>query len=603
MQEFSLRLLASVYKDCCRMCDAENDNRDLDYIRSRVRHEGDKFLTIALPSLGADLESALSDGHVSADHFRYFKKWVRIPKLFGVFFRRIFDEQGTLLNDPSPNAIWAIRQLAYMFKKRKELTDEKLITQAFERFVEVEQELSRFIPDHERLDEYNTCCRHLWGTLFSDFHHEDIVPKHGPGATAERVSGNRKYVIKRWHERLEPYFPLFGYALPNEGWYDTDDYNKIESVPESEELPVRVIAVPKTAKTPRIIAIEPVCMQYTQQAVAKYMVNKLERGILTGGHINFKDQSVNQRLALQSSNDLRYATIDLSDASDRVLNSWVLQMLSTVPDLSGAVQACRSKRANVDGKIVDLTKFASMGSALCFPIEAMHFFTICVLGVLRSRKLSLDYANIKKCSRHIYVYGDDIIVPTDTASVVLETLTAYGCKVNTAKSFVKGSFRESCGVDAYNGVEVTPIYMRQTTLTKPTEVKKAISWVETANLCFKAGLWLTATTIDSMVSKVIGKLPVTGWDAPGLGLHSFVPVDIYIAQKQWRKSRFNRNLQRVEFNYLHVKPVYKPDLLNGPGALIKCLTVPFTMETSDNHLMQTVRRGAVTLKRRWSGPV
>jgi hypothetical protein len=56
-----------------------------------------------------------------------------------------------------------------------------------------------------------------------------------------------------------------------------------------------------------------------------------------------------------------------------------------------------------------------------------------------------------------FVFGDDILVPTAIAPSVMEDLETFGLRVNRLKTFVHGHFRESCGVDAFNGINVTPV--------------------------------------------------------------------------------------------------------------------------------------------------
>jgi hypothetical protein len=86
-----------------------------------------------------------------------------------------------------------------------------------------------------------------------------------------------------------------------------------------DETPVKVCFVPKTASKPRVIAIEPVAMQYMQQAIADWIRPLIEsKGRFTAGHVNFRDQTVNSNFARSSSIDGKYATLDMSDASDRV---------------------------------------------------------------------------------------------------------------------------------------------------------------------------------------------------------------------------------------------------------------------------------------------
>jgi hypothetical protein len=362
--------------------------------------------------------------------------------------------------------------------------------------------------------------------------------------------------------------------------------------PEDEQ-PVRVVFVPKTQKTPRVIAIEPVCMQFVQQGILQWLVPVIERDRFTGGHVNFSDQSINGRLALESSKNGRLATIDLSEASDRVSSDLVWDMLSVAPNFRDQVFACRSTRAQLaDGDILSLSKFASMGSALCFPMESMVFYTIAILGRLRRLKLPVTSRNIIRCSRDVYVYGDDILVPADEASTTCDLLESFGLKVNQSKSFWTGKFRESCGVDAYDGYNVTPTYVRHLPPARRQDAAELIAWVSMSNQFYLKGFWRTAAQVRAHVEKILGRLPLLGDDSPGLGWSS--------VQHAYQLGRWNKDLMRFEIRTWVPRTIRRDDPLSGDSALLKCFGLIGSQEPNDpKHLQQTVSRGAIALTRRW----
>ena len=380
-----------------------------------------------------------------------------------------------------------------------------------------------------------------------------------------------------------------------------------------DELPVRVISVPKTLKSPRIIALEPTAMQMAQQSVKDFVVEKLESHPLTKGHVNFCDQSINQRMALESSVTQRFATLDLSAASDRVHKDLVWRMLDVNPKLRDLVFSSRSSTAKLpDGTLVPLNKFASMGSALCFPIEAMFFTVLCVLAQLRHKRVSPSVSSIRRCLRQVYVYGDDIIVPVDKVEATITTIHEFGLKVSMSKSFYKGFFRESCGMDAYKGVDITPIYVRNPIPSSMKQASAIISSIETANQFWKNGYARTAQCIRRYVESVTGTLPVVSRTSSGLGWWAF---DTFPCKGRYR---FNKRFQRTEVRTLVPTISKKEDIITGYSALFKCLLqkalipekgeLPWhtrwnalnaKLEQSTDHLNVSSRRGAVTLKRRW----
>lgn len=601
-----LEIAAAILRDGAAKCAAKGHERDFETLKSRSEHEGLSFLTITLPTFCRDFDRSLAIGRIEPTFFRSFKKKGRAPALLQGFLALVFDtNSGRILDEPNIGAIEAVRQATNVFKKVEIACEPFRVRKALSNFQQCELDFEKAL-DPSDVDFFVNVSDHLWplsiGRLVSKSTFE-MKPKHGPGSTGERISGNQKYVHLKWHDRLEPYFPILINCLPNEGCYGTRDFERVSVVLEDREQPVRVTPVPKTLKAPRIIAIEPVCMQYTQQAIASELVSSLESSRVVGGQINFRSQEINQELAMISSRSGKFATLDMSDASDRVPYSLAIRMFDFAPELQAAISACRSKKAKMpDGTIIPLSKFASMGSALCFPVEAMYFYTICVAARLKKHDLPVTPLNIIRMCKDTYVYGDDIIVPTDDAAAVTDHLQRYYCKVNTDKSFYTGKFRESCGVDAYDGEQVTPVYLRRLRPSHRREIKEIISWVKTSNLFYKKGYWSTADLLYKQIRRVIGALPITHPRSPGLGLESFQHMATSVP-RAGVKSRFNKDLQRFEIKCWCACPVYQKDKLNGIPALMKFFLNPtgdpLDLRKDRNHLHQTARYGAVTLKRRW----
>jgi hypothetical protein len=597
-----LELMACIYRDATIRCSTEvSDLRDLDTLRSRTEKEGMSFLTITLPNYCKAFEKALAVGFVDPKDFSGFRmeKSRAIPAFLQGMLGRIFSrETGRLLNEnPQETAtlVESVRQICLTFKKVQLPCTPAREKAALENFKQVERNLHSFSVTTEARREFCQVSDILWHGMLYDFHHEDLVPRHGPGATSERVAGNRKYVWGNWPERLEPFFPIVGSAYPMGVVESPEEIERVNVQSREQELPVRVVFVPKTLKAPRVIAIEPCAMQYAQQAVRSFLYRKLGQWPLTSGKINFSDQTINQALALEASVTGQLATIDLTDASDRVPLDLVCDMLSCNPDFRDCVMACRSSSATLpDGTSVpNLAKFASMGSALCFPIEAMYFYTVVVVSLLRAQNLPISVGNIYQVTRQVYVYGDDIVVPVANVEKVLEGLQEYNCKPNPAKTFFTGKFRESCGVDAYDGYSVTPTYIRHMLPCDPRQASEIASLVSTRNLFYKRGFWATASFIQKWVDDLVGPLPYLEDDSDGLGYTSFLGSRSV--------GRWNRDLPRFEVRTFGVKTLRRTDELNGYPALAKSLLKLETLVSGEDSspFDVTVLRGAVTLKRRW----
>jgi hypothetical protein len=604
-----LEVALAIYHDACASCLAVNsDLRDVKTLTSRVKDEGVSFLTITLPTFAKDFERSLADGVVGPNLFRNFRKRGAIPAFLQGMLGQIFDyetgriyEQTTTASNDVPTIIACVRQICLAFKKVELPCTPERAQAAFDSFATIEQSFEMSSVSREDSKLFDLVSSLLWDGMFNDFHVDMLSLRHGPGTTAEGITGNRKFIWQRWHERLEVYFPFLGNAYPI-GAYPSKDFEDVAFVPEHLEQPVKVVQVPKTLKSPRIIAIEPVCMQYAQQGIRSYLYDRLESHPITGGHVNFRDQSINQKLAMSSSTDGRLATIDLSDASDRVPFAVVKRLFQSNPLLWDCIEACRSRRAKLpDGREIFLKKFASMGSALCFPVEAMYFYTICVASLLRQQNLPVSRKNIFFVSRDVYVYGDDIIVPSRYASTVLDDLQKYNCKVNTNKTFVTGKFRESCGVDAYDGVDVTPTYISKRPPKNRRQVPELISWVETGRSFYRKGFLRTSSLLFHKVESILGSLPQLPDNSEGLGRN-------YSLETSTRR-RWSAVLQRHEVLAWVPRPVYRTDRLVGYAALNKSLSglasKPKEINLLDllpsgrDPLELSALYGAVAIKRRW----
>lgn len=530
----------------------------------------------------------------------------------------MFDYSGGLKNEPNKLAVQSVRQICNIFKKIKLPCTTERENAAFRNFLGIERDLCR-LPvkvDHRLFDEVAGI---LISSLFNEKSFDKLICHHGPGSTAEKIRGNMKYVHQgfNWPKRLDAIVHMDEIIYPN-GFCCNDDESEINVLDVRDELPVRVVSVPKTQKTPRIIAMEPVAMQMVQQGVKDLIVKAIEQSPYTLGHVNFTDQSINQRLAMSSSVDRKLATLDLSAASDRVHKYFIWRMLKSNKPLRNLVFGSRSRfaRLELDGDVFNLRlrKFASMGSALCFPMEALFFYTLLICSRLASRNLQCTPRLVMKFSRDVYVYGDDIVIPSNEVDAAISYLENFGNKVGRDKSFWKGAFRESCGVDAFSGYDVTPIYVRVPLHSgKRVPSEDIVSLVSTSNLLKKRLFNLSAGIIRDYVEERVGSLPIVGTTSPGLGWWSGSAADI---KASVQKYRFDHRLQRVEVKTLvpFLKSP-KSDKIDGYAALTKCLlnlerraqspaysvkrALQQVQATSEKHLDFSGSLGVLALKRRW----
>lgn len=570
--------------------------RDYEELTSRWEHEGDSFLTITLPQFCKDFERSLAEERVDPSAFSGWKKRGGLPLFLGGFLDLIFHRGPAVMRlDVHPEAVRAVRQLTLMYGKILLPTSEDRRRAAYEAYIETEKEVKAFDSARRDLRDFRRVARSLFGPLLASLdvsvQSGQLVPKHGPGSTADRISGNQKYVQLSWPSRLEKEFPYGEYCIPN--WRYNYLLNAVNFPEPGSETPVKVIDVPKTLKTPRIIAMEPVAMQYAQQAIARELILLLETDERIAGQIGFRDAEINQSLAEIGSRDGSFATLDLSEASDRVSNQLVRTIFGIGPT-AHAVQACRSQRADVPGYgCLRISKFASMGSALTFPVEAMVFLTIIYLTIEKVEQRQISHSLIKEMSGLVRVFGDDIIVPARYAASLSQELETYGFKVNTAKSFWTGMFRESCGKEFFAGLDVSVVKVRRVLPETRRDAQEILSAVSLRNQLYIAGLWKAASWLDERIEKLIRYFPTVQPTSPVVGRTSFLGYE---------SERTSPTLHRPEVKGYVVKAPSPASSLDGEYALLKYLLKTGEDPYSEDHLVRQGRPDAVYLKLRWAPP-
>ncbi len=574
-------------------------HRDLATVRSRCRTEGMAFLTISLPKLGKDLERSLELGALPEDGFTGFSRRGRSrgdrrPEFLGDLFARVFDADGSLLAQPDERSIRAIRQIAGFHGKLKELCSEERLLKAYDQFIETDRQISMAPATHHDYTWFADVSHRIWGRAIGDVStrimHDEIIPKHGPGVVSDKLTSNGKYRDLSWTDRLDRVFPIEKYVLPGFSFFEELDSFPLYS--PAEELPSRVIPVPKTMEKPRIIAAEPSYLQKMQQGILTLLTERL------GDHptIGWLDQTRNRELARSASQDKSLSTLDLSEASDRVSLRLVKNLIKFNEYFLNCVLATRTTSAELpSGERIHLRKFATMGSALCFPIESMVFWTIVVMAIAKARGEYLPSSQtLKSLEGRASVYGDDIIVPREYTQPVIELLELFGLKVNRSKSFSDSYFRESCGAEFYNGHDVSIVRARKRLPDSRRSVEEIVSLSEMRNLyAYAYGPTPFVDALDEFIERLIPfpegypETPsIVKWVLPGTR-----PV-VSGSSYKWDPLK-----QRLLVRSVAVISRKRDDLLDGYGALLKSLTTPFQEDV--NHLKRAGRSVSATLKHGW----
>lgn len=397
--------------------------RSIQTFKRRAESEGLPFLTITMPLLGKAVDKSLNSRFTGCEAFKLNHK-----NNFPVFLNEIFTVVYTRWGQPrrqKTREIKALRQLLFMFYKMKIKPTDEQISLAHDKFVATDLLVKTGDwPDTlPRVRDYISS--------LTDFNPWDGIGAHGNGATADKYDQVDRRSIFRDSEGPYKGLPFYHDA-------HACFFGKLESPdPLSMIRPTaRLSCVPKDSRGPRTICMEPHEKMFSQLGLMKTWYDFVENTSPARGYVNFTDQEINQQLAEYGSFDGSYATIDLKDASDMV--SWDLVKALFPPDWVDYMSACRSSSVETQHGVIDLKKFAPMGSALCFPTEATIFWAIA-----------------KTVAEDVWVYGDDIIVDNEFAIDVMAALEAYGLVVNRDKSLYTGFFRESCGGEFFHGDDIT----------------------------------------------------------------------------------------------------------------------------------------------------
>lgn len=406
-------------------------------------------------------------------------------------------------------------------------------------YEDTESYLRGVVYDPDLLAEMNSVMREWMDGL--RFTPESVHPSHGPGATSDctrsagllpkyqhlGTDGMLSYVYRKFVGcEVDSLFPFPALLLDRTS---------------------RAVSVPKSIKTRRWISLSPTTLQYLEQGVARATVDFIHSHSELSRHIDLRRQFLNAQLAIRSSGDSAYGTVDLSSASDTVsftLVKAVFRGTSLLPLL----WALRSHRVILpSGKELVIEKFAPMGSALCFPIQTLIFSCAVEVAVRRRRYTDEDLSSYR-------VYGDDIIVQQPLFADVLCILKSLGFVINEAKSYAAPfRFRESCGGEGYDGSEVTPMKISRGFMYSPSggltscHASQYEGLVDMANTASSYEFpllraWLIRVLLDNQVAPPL-------FSEEGGGAIASIRPDNYRA-----RSRFNRDRFVMEYEVAVVRP-------------------------------------------------
>lgn len=556
-------------------------DRDLSRLSLLAQTRGLGSLSLDLPVLDDLLLAGLRDGRLPLDSqpFGWVSKKCRVPKLFSGLWLRVFDRDAMLKPDADINAVMFLRQLSCIAKKVTAPCSDERVSNALKGYIDVETSirspslnwdgdqldsegrlkglhlveigetdlplLGVYDTERRRANSLLSKCQQVADTILSRLSWYDprswsdsmILEKgvsgfkHGTGAVSNKTKTGFKSDFASWPRKLGSTFPFEEF-----GKMPLDDRN----VPEMEH-PSQMHMVPKTLKGPRIIAAEPAEHLWCQQSILGYLNHEFNR-LFGGDFIDLFDQGKSGKMVLQASLDGKHATVDLSDASDRLSCFVVERMFRRNPPLLTALHAARTRyvRFNRNGhrEFLKFKKFVSQGTSTTFPVQSLVFLIIAITSCIGN---DVSWRSIMRLRRSVRVYGDDIIVPTHGYEDLKFLMTRLGLKVNDKKSFATGSFRESCGTDGYLGYDVTPIRPKVFSPNGPGDI---VALIDECNNLFKKGYWHASISLQSLIPNfALRRIRIVGPDASGIsgGLFSFAGE-----YESHLVSRWNHNLQRRE---------------------------------------------------------
>lgn len=419
----------------------------------------------------------------------------------------VFKEYHLWMNTGRPELLRYV--LTFLtFGKKLDYEDENFNATAFRGWCEVEEKLRML----EFREDDVAVLRNIISALLPPIQIDHLFPKFGPGKVAE--PGVLDVYDKLGNLLLHP---RLAYAFDRErpGRSGENGFGRLMAVDRqggrSRDY-ARQKFVPKDINKSRTISMEPNSFMYFQQEVMRWLVNSMQMGLINQ-FVTLEDQTNSQDAARHGSIYYSTDTIDLSSASDSVSVDLVRKVFPR--DYLFYLLATRTSHVEIAGQADTraMMKFAPMGSALCFPVQCIIFTACCIYAAIAARSKedavvpNYEVKSIRNFIRNNFhrvrsqhtpftrryeppvVYGDDIAVDTRTTDDLISILERLGFTVNVSKSFTGSqSFRESCGVFAFEGHDVTPLLFRIPFFKKGSlDAKTFASLIEGINVANDGG--------------------------------------------------------------------------------------------------------------------
>jgi hypothetical protein len=342
--------------------------------------------------------------------------------------------------------------------------------------------------------------KQLLGFVLADLDLSDIRPGHGPGGVADKKDRFERWDINEWPKKALRVYPFYQFAVPSfEALCERSNFRVVENPT------TRICLVPKDFKAPRLISAESTVTQYLQQGQMRKMMQYIQSNTLLYRSVRLRDQSHNRFMAQKAYSD-HSATVDLSNASDTISVPLFWYLFSELPVLRRQLMSTRSDFAQAGEERIRLSAFAPMGSAVCFPVETLVFWAICMASVRLHRvihRTEMRFMSWWDISSQVSVFGDDIVMPLDGClETFLTTLQSVGCQPNMSKTCYKTPFRESCGKEYFNGNDVSIIRNRNYHYDERKKIADYPVLLDLQRKFFSFGLFRTAALLRDWAREI-----------------------------------------------------------------------------------------------------
>lgn len=283
-----------------------------------------------------------------------------------------------------------------------------------------------------------------------------------------------KILASKVHE-LGQYLPNFGINILSDAEVNTA-YGRgmvelAHHVPQStRELwgMDYIRSVPKSYKAYRIVSPQ----RPIENFLSGMIWDSMNSAIKDDMRFAYLDQSRSKYAAFQASISQDYATLDLTQASDRIPLSLIAEIFPTKFVLLIPYITCRYfglfDHTIRGGKVVHVPHeengkvrhyidyigrywmYGSMGSRTTYLVESVFFLAVA--------EAAADIMGLRSTRKPPIIVGDDMIVDSRLAQLTVDLLYKVNAVPSEDKSYLTGSYREACGAEYYYGVDTHTYY-------------------------------------------------------------------------------------------------------------------------------------------------